>query len=181
MSDLYIKSGTGNYTVATIQVLRKHSTESMSELKNRLTNNLPLLYFDTLEDELEDVLGILAELEATGIQLEYYTGDRVIDKQILVNFFGSAAEIKDDVEREMEMETTDIVAVIDVALHTALPGILIKEDDHKAYYAFDYSADLIAVLDNPAITFYQRTRGYANSDAWDLISTDAIRKLMGMD
>jgi hypothetical protein len=183
---IYLKTENGNYTNAAIQILRKHSSEGLSDLKNKLINKLPLLYFDTIEDDMAKVNDVIDELEKSGIQLAFYEigkEERKIDKSILQNLFQRAKEISEQIEREIEIETTEIVVVVDKTFNGGHSHQLLYEDEFKVYYLFDYSVKLLDFIKQTQnyenIEYYKRDRGDENKQGWEFISTNEIHSLMG--
>ncbi len=184
--DIYLKAESSNYTTATIKILRQYTSESMAEIKNRLTHHLPLLYIDTLEDDPAKVLVMIEELEGSGLQLGFYEAGREedkMDKTHLLNLFQMSKEISNQTSRTIEMEVTEIVVVVDKKIQLVSSYTLISEDHVKAYYLFSYSEELINFINNEkhsSIGYYKRGKGEENKEDWDLTNPEEILILMGL-
>jgi hypothetical protein len=183
-----IKADTNNYSTATLQILRKQSSESLAEIKHKLLNNLPLLYFDFFEDDYEKIIGIIEELEKSGLQLSFYNilynGDEEkIDSVILKHLYESHLETSEYIGWDMEIEATEIIVSINKNLEIGSANKLIHQDDQKNYYLFEYSQELVDFINDNSmksatVEYYQRGRDDENMQEWEPISVDRIFTLM---
>ena len=190
--EITFKAENSNFTASIIQTLRKYSTESISELKQKLLKKLPLLYLNpddyvTLEDAEVKTFEIIDDLEKSGIQLSIfivYNNERISSKEDLRNYFESWKGTRDDIERTSEMELTEIVVAVNKAQNSNYNYPIILEDELKVYYLLDYAQELLDFMENTkndkTIEYYQRDRGEKNRQEWELTIPDKIQLLMGL-
>lgn len=190
--EITFKAENSNFTASIIQTLRKYSTESISELKQKLLKKLPLLYLNpddyvTLEDAEVKTFEIIDDLEKSGIQLSIfivYNNERISSKEDLRNYFESWKGTRDDIERTSEMELTEIVVAVNKDQHSNYNYPIILEDELKVYYLLNFAQELLDFMENKkndkTIEYYQRDRGEENRQEWELTIPDKIQLLMGL-
>ncbi len=190
--EITFKAENSNFTASIIQTLRKYSTESISELKQKLLKKLPLLYLNpddyvTLEDAEVKTFEIIDDLEKSGIQLSVfivYNNERISSKEDLRNYFESWKGTRDDIERTSEMELTEIVVAVNKDQHSNYNYPIILEDELKVYYLLNFAQELLDFMENTkndkTIEYYQRDRGEENRQEWELTIPDKIQLLMGL-